>query len=66
MPYRRDFPATTRIEAFEAEKGMILPANLLLAWIPDREQDPGIVEKYTGKLVLAHAFLHACNTLSMF
>ena len=32
MPYRRYFPATTRIFAFEAERGMNLPANLFLAW----------------------------------
>ena len=35
MPYRWEFSATTRIQAFllEAEKGLILPANVFLAWI---------------------------------
>ena len=30
MPYRRDFPTTTRLQAFEAEKGVILPTMLVL------------------------------------
>ena len=35
MPYayRRAFPAITRIKTFEAEKDVILPANLLLEWL---------------------------------
>ena len=32
-PYRRDFPSTTRILAVHAEKGMLLPAILFLAWM---------------------------------
>ena len=36
IPYRKDFPATTRFKAFQAQKGMILPAMLFLAWTPRR------------------------------
>ena len=32
IPYRRYFPATTRILTFKALKGTILPAILFLAW----------------------------------
>ena len=34
MPYRRDFTVTTGIYAFQADKCMILPANVFLAWLP--------------------------------
>ena len=34
MPYRRDFPATTRILSFQAENCMILSTILFLAWLP--------------------------------
>ena len=33
MSYRRDFPATTMIQALQAKKGMLLPATLFLAWL---------------------------------
>ena len=32
MPYRRDFPATTRIYAFQAKKRLFCVAVLMLAW----------------------------------
>ena len=32
-PILPGFSATTRIEAFQAQKGMILPSILLLAWL---------------------------------
>ena len=34
MPYRRYFLATTRTWGFQTKKGRILPAIILLAWIP--------------------------------
>ena len=33
MPYRRDFPATTRILCFQAKQCTILPTIVFLAWL---------------------------------
>ena len=58
MPFRRDFPATTRILSFQAEHCTSLPTVVLLAWslrsqIKDREEKrvDNVVKSVLDKIV---------------
>ena len=47
MPYCRDFPATTRIQAFQAKTRQFCVAVLMLAWTPHLQGGDG---KKQGKV----------------